>query len=201
MVASPPRRPRPTWVVVLAMAMLAFGGHLLTVGIGGLGRPATLPTSDAAVELQGIGAIVSSLAEAHPVAVRLNAISKVLLGLLLLYAVAAVFSSDPRARKATLVAAWVGIAYHFANGVFAFLVVRPGVVQAAPLLASLVASRRGPGAPALSGADMISLHDVFIVGTGLAGVAFSVLLLTFFGGRRGRGFFGAGGQQPHHGGG
>jgi hypothetical protein len=189
--------PRPRWVVVLALGMLAFGGHLLTIGVTTLpARPQAAPR-DASPDLQGIAAMVSAVAEAHPVAVRVNALSKVLLGLLLLYAVAAVFASDPRARGATLLAAWVGIGYQVGDALFRFLVVRPGVVEAAPLLASLVASQRPAGSTPLSGQDMVSLHDAVIVGTGLAGVAFCVLLLAFFGGRRGRGFFGGGGQPSH----
>jgi hypothetical protein len=190
--------PRPRWVVVLALAMLAFGGHLLTVGVSTLPAHARPAASDATPDLQGIAAMVSAIAEAHPVAVRVNALSKVLLGLLLLYAVAAVFASDPRARAATLLAGWVGIGYHVGDALFRFLVVRPGVVEAAPLLASLVTSQRPAGSTPLSGQDMVSLHDLVIVGTGLAGVAFCVLLLAFFGGRRGRGFF-VGGGQPSHG--
>jgi hypothetical protein len=72
--------------------------------------------------------------------------------------------------------------------------VRPGVVQAAPF----VASQRLDGAPPLSAPQLVSLHDAVIVTTLLVGLAFSVLLLAFFGGRRGRGFFGAG-PQPGHG--
>jgi hypothetical protein len=193
------RRPgqRPRWVVVLGLAMLAFGGHLLTIGVSTLPEHPRGAIGDASPDLQGIAAMVSAIADAHPLAVRLNALSKVLLGLLLLYAVAAVFASDPRARWATLLAAWVGIGYHVADGLFRFLVVRPGVVEAAPLLANLVTSQRPAGSTPISGQDMVSLHDIVILGTGLGGVAFCVLLLTFFGGRRGRGFFGGGGQPSH----
>jgi hypothetical protein len=190
--------PRPRWVVVLALAMLAFGGLLLTLGVSTLPAHARPVASNAAPDLQGIEAMgVSAVAEAHPVAVRVNALSKVLLGLLLLYAVAAVFASDPRARAATLLAGWVGIGYHVGDTLFRFLVVRPGLVELAPLLASLVTSQRPAGSRPVSGQDMVSRHDLVMVGTGLAGVAFCVLLLAFFGGRRGRGFFGGG--QPSHG--
>ena len=167
----PGRRPRPTWVVVLAMAMLIFGGHLLLGaasmlrGLPGRGLPAPSGATPAA---QDLAAVFASLAAAHPVAVRVNALSKLVLALLLLYAVAAVFSADPRARGATVLAAWVGIVHQIGDGLFLFLVVRPRSV-----------------------AELVSVTDAIIVGTGLLGVAFSVLLLTFFGGRRGRGVFGS----------
>jgi hypothetical protein len=157
-------------VVVLAMAMLIFGGHLLLGGasmLRGLSAPPTGATD--------VGAVFAALAQAHPVAARANALAKLALALLMLYAVAALFAFDPRARAATLLAAWVGIAYQLADGVFLFLVVRPH-----------------------SPVDRLSITDAIIVATGLLGVAFSVLLLTTFGGRRGRVFFDPG-RQPRHG--
>ena len=164
------RRSRPTWVVVLAMAMLIFGGGLLQEaastlrGLPGRGLSAA---SGAAPEVQELVAGVASRAAAHPVAVRLNALSKLVLALLLLYAVAAVFSADPRARGATLLAAWAGIVHQIGDGAFLFLVVWPR-----------------------SAVELPRVTHAIILGTGLLGVAFSVLLLTFFGGRRGRGVFG-----------
>jgi hypothetical protein len=166
----PGRRPRPTWVVVLAMAMLIYGGDLLLGavsllrGFPGRGLPAS---SGAAPAVQDLAAVLASLAAAHPVAVTVNALSKLVLALLLLYAVAAVFSADPRARAAALLAAWVGIVHQIGDKLFLFLIVRPRSV-----------------------AEVMSVTDAIIVSTGLLGVAFSVLLLTFFGGRRGRGVFG-----------
>jgi hypothetical protein len=165
----PGRRPRPPrWVVVLALAMLVFGGHLLLGGASMWRALASAPATDAA-------AILAALARAHPLAVRIDAAAKVALALLLLFAVAAVFSSDPRARRATLLAAWAGIVYQIGDGLFLYLVVRRHSV-----------------------ADVLPLTDALIVGTGLVGIAFSVLLLTFFGGRRGRVFFGPG-REPRHG--
>jgi hypothetical protein len=192
-------------VLVLAMAMLVVGGHLLTGGLTILhavsgGTPATstepLPSPPT---LEGVRAIRASFALAHPWAVRANAASKILLAGLLLYAVAAVWSSDRRARLAAMLAAWVGIGYHVGDALFLFFVVRKGVVAAAPLLANWAASQAAPGRAVPSVQELVSMTDLLIVGTGLVGIAFSVLLLTFFGGRRGRVLFGPG-QQPHHGG-
>jgi len=190
----PGRSARPRWVVVLAMAMLAVGGNLL---LGGVAIVRGLSPSRGAPTLQDLGAMSIALAAAHPVAVVLNAVSKILFGLLLLYAVAAVFTSDRRARAATLLAAWVGIAYQIGDALFLFLLMRQRI---APLLASLAAANGGP-TPAPTVQDLAPLTDVVIFGTALLGIAFSVLLLAFFGGRRGRGFFGPGRQpRPGHGG-
>ena len=166
----PGRRPRPTWVVVLAMAMLIYGGQLLVTAAGVLrGLPPSALSASGGVSpaVQEMAARVASRVAAHPVAVTVNAVSKLVLALLLLYAVAAVLSADPRARGATLLAAWAGIIHQFGDGLFLFLVVWPH-----------------------SPAHLVFVTAGVVVGTSLLGVAFSVLLLTFFGGRRGRGVFG-----------
>lgn len=202
---------RPTWVVVLAMAMMAFGGHLLTGGLSilrGLGAsevtmPAAVPSGDAAAEASAVAsrdlaAVARSAGREHPWAVRGIAAAKVSLGLLLLFAVAAVLTWDPRGRMAVLIAAWAGIAYHIGDALFLFLVVRKGVVAAAPQLASLAAAN----GETLSPEAMASLADtamlIVTLVTTAVGMAFSVVLLTYFGGRRGRALYGFG-QPPHHG--
>jgi hypothetical protein len=178
-------------VVVLAVAMLLFGGNLLMGGISRLRGAGAAGGSTAFTQsvLKDLQAVTQSTAEAHPVAVRVNAVSKVVLGLLLLFAVAAVFSADRRARTAALVAAWVGIGYHLGDAVFSFLVMRKGIVAAAPLLASLAASQ-SPGSAVLSAEEVVSLADLAVVVTGAVGIAFSVVLLAYFGGRKGRVFYG-----------
>lgn len=212
---------RPTWMALLTLAMLVFGGHLLLNGLSILrgARGATPPpaTSTAPAAEGEAGAPASpealfgnlqattrALAKAHPWAVRINAVSKVALGALLLFAVAAVYSSDPRGRLATLIAAWAGIAYHVGDALFLFLVVRKVIVAAAPALATLAARQNqgssGSGAGAFTTPTaMVTLADVLIVVTGAAGIGFSLVLLRFFGGRRGRAFYGLE-QQPSHGG-
>jgi hypothetical protein len=202
---------RPTWMALLTLAMLVFGGHLLLNGLsilrgaraaaGARSVPATpeagAPASPEAL-FGNLQATTRSLSKEHPWAVRVNAASKVALGALLLFAVAAVYSSDPRGRRATLVAAWAGIAYHIGDAVFLFLVVRKVIVAAAPALAA--SQSRSPGGGAFTTATaMVTLADILIVVTGVAGIGFSVVLLRFFGGRRGRAFYGLE-QQPSHGG-
>jgi hypothetical protein len=192
-----PRPPegRPTWVVVLALAMLIFGGRLLINGVAQLGGPpvdrALEETASAQVgrDLKVLGESLARAYREHPTAVRANGASKVVMGLLLLFAVAAVFVSDPRARAATLVAAWAGIAYQVGDALFLFLIFRKGLVEVAPALVDLAARQTAAG-QAPSAGTLISMMDVVIVGLGLVGIGFSVVLLAFFGGRRGRTFFG-----------
>jgi hypothetical protein len=156
-------------------------------------------------EVRAVNDHVERAYREHPVAVRLNAASKVATGLLMLFAVAAVFASDPRARRATMLAAWAGIAFQIADVVFKLLIPRNGMVEAAPVLVNLVARQSGAARVPSPSAVILAL-DIFIVSLGVLGVLFSIVLLTFFGGKRGRSFFGAGPRadmvrrQPHHGG-
>jgi hypothetical protein len=202
---------RPTWVVVLALAMLVFGGRLLMAGMAQMTGSGVERPNEEVVSAHNISEVraVSDQLEReyreHTVAVRLNATSKVAMGVLMLFAVAAVFASDARARKATMLAAWLGIAFQFGDVGFKLLIMRKGMVAAAPVLVSLLARQSG-AARAPSASAVISALDVFIVSLGVLGVLFSVVLLTFFGGKRGRSFFGVGPRadmvrrQPHHGG-
>jgi hypothetical protein len=210
--AQKKRRPegRPTWVVVLALAMLVFGGRLLISGIvqmsgSGLERPNEEAASAHTIsDVRAVNDHVERAYREHPLAVRLNAGSKVAMGLLMLFAVAAVFSADARARKAAMLAGWAGIGFQVADVLFKLLILRKGMVAAAPVLVNLVARQSG-AARAPTASAVISALDIFIISLGVLGVLFSVLLLTFFGGRRGRSFFGVGTadmvrRQPHHGG-
>jgi hypothetical protein len=209
-----PRRPpettaRPIWLVVLGLAMLVFGGVMLNLGVRQLREPGWQRGIDPGVSAQvteDVQAVNESLARAyreHPTAVRINGASKLVMALLLLFAVAAVFASDPRARQATMVAAWAGIAHQIGDVIFMFRVFRRGVIEGAQALVNLAARNSGGGKVPTASA-VISAFDVFIVGVGVLGILFSVVLLTFFGGRRGRTFFGVGAdivrRQPHHGG-
>jgi len=208
--AKPPPRPegRPIWVVVLALAMLVLGGLFLISGFNQLADPGYQRAVDPNASVQDAQdrrAMNEALARAfreHPTEVRVNALSKVAAGLVLLLAVAAVFASDIRARKAALLAGGIGVAYQIGDLLFYFAVYRKGVIAGAPALMNL-AARQNPGRVPTAGA-VISAFDVMMVGVGVLGILFSVVLLTFFGGRRGRTFFGAGAdivrRQPHHGG-
>jgi hypothetical protein len=196
---------RPTWVVVLAMAMMIFGGHLL---MGALTTLHTLqatqrPTAEvvAGVERSLAGdlrAVSLVLDNSNPVAVRANVASKMVMALLLLFAVAAVWASDPRGRAVVLFAAWAGIVYHLADAVFLYVVLRKGFIAAAPMLVNL-ASQNGVAEPPTVDelvAFANTLTAVLSLMTLVVGVAFSTVLLAYFGGRKGRLFYGI--ERPVH---
>lgn len=208
---KPPARPegRPVWVVVLAMAMLVLGGMLLMSGLDQLtasGRQRAIHPEATVQESQDQRMMNDAMARAfrdHPAEVRANALSKLAMGLVLLFAVAAVFGSDPRARRATMLAGWIGVAYQLTDLLFYFVVYRKGVIAGAPALMNQLAARQNTG-KLPTAAAVVTGVDVLMVGMALLGVLFSVVLLTFFGGRRGRTFFGSGAdivrRQPNHGG-
>jgi hypothetical protein len=192
-------------VALLATAMMIYGGHKLTSGLvmatSNPNEGVVASTAAATRDLQAIASSIDRAHRAHPVAVRVNTGSKLAMGLIMLLAVAAVFSADPRARQITLAAAWAGIAYQIGDAIFMFRVVRKAMLEIAPVLADLAARQAAGGSKPVPPGTMV---DVGIVGTTLVSIGFSVLLLTYFGGRRGRSFFGVGAdiarRQPHHGG-
>jgi hypothetical protein len=124
----------------------------------------------------------------------------VLLALMLLFAVAAVWSSDPRGRAAALVAAWAGIAYHIGEAVYLSVVVRAGLRAAAPTLVTMVAAGGGQTFTVEQMASAVNLVVLTLSAvTAVVGISFSIVVLVFFGGRKGRLFYGLE-QQPNHGG-
>jgi hypothetical protein len=191
-----PRRPeaRPTWVVVLALGMFLFGGRQLVTGVSQLVNPTVEPATNENVtvqvsqDLKLVGDAVNAAFRAHPIAVSADASAKIVFGALLLLAVAAVLASDPRARRAALTAAWAGIAFQIGDSAFLFVICRKAFLAVAPMVAAF----REPGAGEAFSRSLLWAVDIAMIGAGLCGIAFSVVLLRFFGGTRGRTFFGAG---------
>ncbi len=207
---------RPTWLVILTSLMLMFGSQLLFSALTTLRAlhadppPATSATDRPVQITSPEEALVQQLANvlvdrAHPGAVRAHALARLALALMLFYVVAAVFSFDPKGRTAALLAGWLGIAYHIGNALFFILVVRDGIVALAPSWVELAVKQAG--AEAVAGQDLVGLANTLTlivpVATALGGIAFCVVLLAYFGGRRGRQLYGLDSQTvrlPSHGG-
>jgi hypothetical protein len=200
---QPTRRPR--WVTVLAVLMLLAGARLFLGSLTDLRRMVTgrsmaevrldgLADADQEVLIRGQIALDEAVDRAHPVAARVQAAARLALALVFLFAVAAVFSDDPRARRASVLAAWAGMALHVGSGVFVLTVVRGGVADAVPVLQQVAAKAhaRTGDAPSAS-ADLAQLASTLMVQVpflaAALGVLFSILLLVTFGGRRGRLFY------------
>src|SRR6185436_8799836 len=114
-----PRPPegRPTWVMVLALAMLFVGGRFAATAVLELRdpyHPQPFPGAAFSAHLsEDIAALNAAMAKSyqqHAVAVRVNLASRLLVGLLMLLAAAAVFTSNLQARLVAIVAAYAAIA-------------------------------------------------------------------------------------------
>lgn len=158
--------------------------------------------SDANREMlvRGQIALDEAVARLHPTAAAIQAAGRFVLALVLLFAVAAVYSDDRRARLASMLAGWMGTVFYLGSGVFVLLVVRHGVGQVLPELqrvASKAYSRVGdpvPPSEALAQLATTLMVQVPVMAAGL-GLLFSLVLLSTFGGQRGRSFYG---QMAEH---
>lgn len=152
--------------------------------------------SDANREMlvRGQIALDEAVARIHPTAAAIQAAGRFVLALVLLFAVAAVYSDDRRARLASMLAGWVGTAFYLGSGAFVLLVVRHGVGQALPELQKVASKAYGrvgdpvPPAEALVQLATTLMVQVPLMAAGL-GVLFSMVLLSTFGGQRGRSFY------------
>ncbi|MES1207737.1 MAG: hypothetical protein ABUS79_17515, partial [Pseudomonadota bacterium] len=116
----PPTPRRPFWLATMTSAMLIYAGMSLIDALSLLRRPHAQTAAaiedvarasgqiDAARRLAAVG---DAIVAAHPLAVRVEAVAAALVALLTLFAVAAIFSRDGRARRATVAAGWAGVLY------------------------------------------------------------------------------------------
>ena len=207
--AAPGRRvpagQRPTWMVVLASLMVVVAFNLF---LGGLSALADGPARLAGVPVEGDGAgsaeaaatralqrgMAIALQRVDPLLIRTYAIAKLVLGALMLFAVAAIATNDRRGRQGTLVAAWVGIAYHVAGALFFILFVRGRLMDAASEWVREVRNLQNTAFSGGTPEQVLSWANqafvIFPVGLALLGIGFSVVLIAYFGGNRGRAFYG-----------
>jgi hypothetical protein len=207
------RQRRPRWVTLLAVLMLLAGARLFLGSLTDLRRLATglsmaearldgLANADQEVLIRGQLALDEAVDRAHPVAAGVQAAARLALALVFFFAVAAVFSNDPRARRASVLAGWAGMALHLGSGVFLLAVVRQGVADAVPVLQQVAAkAHAGTGDALPTPADLHQLASTLMIQVPLLaaslGVLFSILLLVTFGGRRGRLFYNDGAKADH----
>ena len=201
----PPRR--PLWMVVLGALMLGAAFQLL---LDGMSKMSTTPSELAGSLLGGAAsdpanarqaALFEGLAKTlnglDPRAWRIYGLAKIALAGLLLYTVAAIWTNDRRGQKAAVAAAWAGIAYQVGSAAFLIGYVRPGVLAVAPAWVDALVAAEPEGPPAeqwLEAAGLLLL--ALPLGLALLGIGFSVLLLVFFKGPKGRAFYGAGAASP-----
>jgi hypothetical protein len=194
---------RPIWLVLLSSLTLVYGGVLLVSSLEALRDPraathvpatrAMTPAEDEiARQLVDVGARVAS---AHARSIRGNAAVSLPVALLMLFAAAATMSRDRRGRSVALAAAWTGIAYQLATLAFTFPIVRDYATQAAPLLARLVALQ-GETTDGATPEVVAKVVMAFPVLTSAVAIAGSLVLIGYFGGRRGRVLYGLERRRP-----
>jgi hypothetical protein len=217
-----PPSARPTWLVVLSSMTLVYGGLMLVSGLTVLRDPMVavrMPVGQSTTA----DPVKRQLAEAgapvivrHQGAIRTRAGASLVLGLLMLYAAAATLSRDRHGRTATLTAAWLGILYQVGTLPLVIPIAREYAAEVAPLVAPMVAAEAAKSTGADAGAQPETatapvaaptdpesvargLQSVFVglaVAMALAGVFASLLLIAYFGGRRGQALYGLGPAPP-----
>jgi hypothetical protein len=193
---------RPTWVLVLSSVMLLAGGYSLVAGLLKLRDPSVVLTvgnsdpsgSEAEVQLnRKLTAARAAAVLPHRNRVRTEAVVEILLALFTLYATAAVVSRDRHGRGLTLAVGGLGIAYQIGTLPVYLSLMHDYAERGADLLAQVVIQSAG-GTSTLSAAEIASRLRSAIVGgpivVTVVSVAGSLVLLAFFGGRRGRALYG-----------
>lgn len=203
---------RPRWMTFFTLLMLLAAARLFFSSATDLrrvasGKPEVLNFEgklDAQQEglLRGQMVLAHALDVHHPAPVVVQAVARMLLGLLFLLAVAAVFSGDLRARQVAVWAAWGSLAVGLGNAAFLLFVVHKSLPWLTPDLSeafSQLATQSGkPALPLGSVAEQaqVFLFDVPMVVTGL-GLVFSLLLLAYWNGTRARLFYNQGRRTDH----
>jgi len=187
---------RPPWLVLLSSFTLIYGGVMLVSGLDALRDPRAathFPTRQALTPaqeelLRQIVDVGARIAATHVRAIRANAAAALPVGLLLLFAAAATMSRDRRGRQVTLAAAWASILYQLVSLALTLPLIRQYAREAAPQLAQLVALQAdGAAATPEVAAQAVVVFPVLTTALAVAG---SLVLIRYFGGRRGRILYG-----------
>jgi hypothetical protein len=185
-------------MVVLGVTMLMFGGETLVEGLLKVRDPKALlnqvsrtqtrtPQEEAA--LAKLEPVRDAIIDHHRVALKVDAVASIVLGLFVLYASSAVLSRDRNGRALALATAYLCIAYHL-NALVLWVRMAKETIQAAgPLLAEITATLGQQTAgrnPAPLAATAVARPPMLA----LVGVGWCVLLLLYFGGRNGKELYG-----------
>jgi hypothetical protein len=205
--AQPPAT-RPTWVTILGAMMLLASGSSLVSGLLKVSDPgvvlpvktgergsaqdtATLPGLDSELRVKLAAAQAATL-RGHRTAVRIEALVEVALALFSLYATAAVMAGDRHGRRLSLLTAGLVIAYLIGCLPLYLSLMRDYADHASGLLATALQSAgRGTDLPA---AELAQAVRSAMIGqpimVSVVGVVWALVLIAFFGGRRGRRLYG-----------
>ena len=208
--AKAPKAPtyRPAWLTVLTSSMLVYGGVTLVsallmlrepramavMAIENMARPAE-STAESTETIQKLEALSNAIVERHKAEVRAGALISLGVALLTLYTVAALLSRDPHGRKLAMVTAVVGIVYQLGGLPLGVVMARQAATEGAAILSQVVIeSGREP--PGFTPAQLPHLMVVPAILAGLLGALACLVLLYYFGGRRGRALYGLDSPRP-----
>jgi len=191
---------RPVWMIVLAATMLLHGGFTLVAGLLMIRDPGAVarqvvpnvprpPEAEAAV--RQLEPIMDAIIARHRAALRVDAIASLVYGLFTLYAVAAVLSRDRHGRLMAVLTAVFGIIYQLGDLPLSTRLTKETVAAAGPLLAQIM-SAAGEGAGRTQ-AELVATLDAAAARAPVlaaVGIGWCLLLLLYFGGRRGRELYG-----------
>jgi hypothetical protein len=180
-------------MVVLAATMLLFGGGELVGGLLALRDPGArnairnVPRAPAAEEAaRKLEPVLAGIVDRNRQALRADAIASVAFGLFMLYAVAAVLSRDRNGRRLALLTAIFGIAFQLAELPLKMHIAKQTVADGGALLLEAF-SADGVGR---TQAELIAALDAIAGLLALVGIGWCVLVIVYFGGRRGRELYG-----------
>jgi hypothetical protein len=187
-------------MVVLAATMLLFGGQTLVEGLLTVRDPkaivrqvsrsqARTPLEEEA--LRKLEPIQNAVVDRHRLALRVDAIASIVLGLFVLYAAAAVLSRDRNGRRLAQLTACLGIAFHLGSLLLWWRMAKQTIAAAGPLLNEISAQLggRASGRDSNQLAEMVAARPPLFA---VVGVGWCLLLLIYFGGRSGRELYGLG---------
>jgi hypothetical protein len=195
---------RPRWLLFFTVLLLIAGGNLFFGSLFDLhrvltGKPEVLHFDGSFNEqketlLRAQVVLGNVLAQTKPVLYSLHAVMELALALIYLFAVAAIFSNDPRGRRVGLLAAWAGFVTCVGHAGFLLGVVQRIQPWFVPMLATSYAQDATRAGRALPAPDVVAeqarlfLVDAPLLATAM-GMVFSLLLLAYFAGRRMRLFY------------
>jgi hypothetical protein len=203
--AQPPTS-RPTWVLVLGSMMLLASGYSLISGLLKLRDPAVVLTivmtdetagSEAEMQLgRQLSALRLATMKPHRAAIKAEAIAEIVVALFALYATAAVLSRDRHGRALSLATGALVIAYRVATLPVYLSLMRDFAGRGSELLAlAIMQNAKDPAT--VKSADLAQrLHAAMMsepIVVAVLGISGALILLGFFGGRRGRALYGLGG--------
>lgn len=191
-------------MTLLTLLMLMLGGRLLITSLSDLHRVATQrsvvlsldrstdPQQEAFLRAQVV--LDNALSRHRPASLAVYSIARLGLGLVYLFAVAAIFAGDRRGRRVGVAAGWAGVVVSAANVVFLLAVVRGVLPWLVPILGVAYADDAiRTGRAAVEPAAVAEHAQVFLLQVPLVvtaiGLLWSILLITYFRGRRMRLFY------------